>query len=205
VGSAKQRSVREELEPQVYFTYAQVTGTFGTLVIRTAVDPLSVADSVRQAVWSVDQDQPVWKIRTLDSLMERDTAADRFAMLLMTALSGLALLLSALGTYGMLNNTVTQRTRELGIRLALGAPSAGVLRLVLKQGLKLLAFGGILGTIGAALPARLLRSLLYGVKPGDISAFALGLTVIVFIGLLASYVPARRATGVDPMVALREE
>jgi predicted permease len=205
VGSAKQRSVREELEPQVYFPYAQVTGTFGTLVIRTAVDPMGLAESVRQAVWSVDQDQPVWKIRTVDSLIERDTAADRFAMLLMTALGGLALLLSALGTYGMLNNTVMQRTRELGIRMALGAPAACVLRLVLQQGLTLLAFGGALGAAGAVLSARLLRSLLYAVKPGDIPAFALGLSVIVLMGLLASYVPARRATGVDPMVALREE
>lgn len=205
VGSAKQLNVREELQAQVYFTYAQVTGTFGTLVIRAAVDPMSLAESVRQAVWSVDKDQPVWKIRTVDSLIEKDTAPDRFAMLLMTALSGLALFLSALGTYGMLSNMVAQRTHELGVRMALGAPIGSVLRLVMNHGFKLLLIGCGFGAGGAVLSSRLLGSLLYGVAPQDLTAFALGLMLMAAIGLVASYLPARRATRVDPMVALREE
>jgi putative ABC transport system permease protein len=205
VGSAKQLNVREELAPQVYFTYAQDTGTFGTLVIRTVADPISVTDDVRRAVWSVDKDQPVWRIRTMDSIIERDTAPDRFAMVLMTGLSILALVLSALGTYGMLSNMVTQRTRELGVRLALGAPPANLRRLVLAQGISLIALGTALGLGTAAVCARLIRSLLFGVAPGDLSAFALGLAAMVAFGMLASYLPARRATRVDPMVVLRYE
>ena len=205
VGSAKQRNVREEFEPQVYFTYAQVTGIFGTLVIRTLTDPMSLSESVRQAVWSVDKDQPVWKVRSVDSMIARDTAPDQFAMLLMTGLSGLALLLSALGTYAMLSNMVTHRTRELGVRLALGAPTASVLRLVLIRGFILLALGTMLGLVGSAVCVRLIRSLLYGSVAGDIWAFAFGLAAMAATGLLASYLPARRATRVDPLVALRYE
>jgi len=205
VGNARQRNVREVLQPQIYFPYAQVPGIFGTLVVRAAVEPMSLSEAVRQAVWSVDKDQPVWKVRTVDFLIARDTAPDRFAMLLMSALSALALMLSALGTYGMLSNTVHQRTRELGVRMALGASKAGLLKLVLMQGLKLLAAGGALGLAGAIVSARLIASLLYGVTPGDPTTFLLGLAAMLLIGVFATYLPARRATRVDPLVALRYE
>src|SRR5262249_50716088 len=159
-------------------------GIFGTLVVRTAVDPMSLSEAVRQAVWSVDKDQPVWKIRTVDFLMERDTAPDRFAMVMMSALSGLALFLSALGTYGMLSNAVQQRTRELGVRIALGATRSGVFKLVLLRGLSLIGAGVALGVLGAIVAAHLISALLYSVPPGDITAFALGVIAMVLIGLL---------------------
>lgn len=205
VGNAKQRNIREALQPQVYFPYTQVPGIFGTLVVRTAVEPMALSEAVRQAVWSVDKDQPVWRVRSVDFLIRHDTAPDRFAMLLMSALSALALLLSALGTYGMLSNTVHQRIREMGVRIALGARPATVLQHVLMQGLKLIFLGCALGVPGAIVSARLIRTLLYGVNPGDITVFVLGVTLMVAIGLLAAYFPARRATRVDPLVALRYE
>jgi putative ABC transport system permease protein len=205
VGSAKQRFVREELQPQIYFTYAQVPGIFATLVVRTGMEPMSMSEAVRQAVWSVDKDQPVWRVRSVDYLIQHDTAPDRFLMLLMSALGLLALVLSALGTYGMLSNAVSQRTRELGVRMALGATSGSVLKLVLMQGLKLIGIGGALGLMGSFGATRLISKLLYGVAPNDVATFALGATAMIVVGLLASLVPARRATKVDPIVALRYE
>jgi len=205
VGSAKQRNVREELQPQIYFSYAQSPNIFGTLVVRTAVEPMGLSNAVRQAVWSVDKDQPVWKVRTVDFLIERDTAPDRFAMIMMSALSALALILSALGTYGMLSNAVQQRAREIGVRMALGATRSNVLKLVLLRGLTLIGAGVALGLLGAIASARLISTLLYNVSPGDITAFALAVAVMVLVGMLASYLPARRATRVDPLVALRDE
>ncbi|HEU4416910.1 MAG TPA: ABC transporter permease, partial [Candidatus Angelobacter sp.] len=137
VGNAKQRSLREDFAPQIYFSYAQVTGNFGTLVVRTAVPPEDLTEPVRQAVWRIDKDQPVWRIRTLDSLIAKDVAPGRFVMLLMAAFSGLAVVLSGLGTYAMLSHSVHQRTRELGLRMALGAGRGSIFKLILAQGVRL--------------------------------------------------------------------
>ena len=205
VGSAKQRALREIFEPQIYFSYAQVTGNFGTLVVRTAEPPENLVEPIRQAIWSVDKDQPVWRIRTMDSLIAKDLAPGRFAMLLMSAFGALALLLSALGTYAMLSYAVSQRTRELGIRIALGADRRSLLKLVLSQGTRLMAAGGLLGLLGAFISARLLGSMLYLINPIDITTFFCSLCVMALIAMLASYLPARRATRVDPVIALRND
>ena len=205
VGNAKQRSLRESFEPQIYFSYAQVTGNFGTLVVRTAVPPDDLSEAVRQAVWRIDKDQPVWRVRTLDSLIAKDVAPGRFVMLLMAAFSGLALLLSGLGTYAMLSHTVNQRTRELGLRMALGAARGNIFRLILGQGLQVLAVGSVLGLAGALCAARLLGSLLYRVNPADMATFCMSVCILALIALLAGYLPAKRATRVDPMISLRNE
>ncbi|HYL93147.1 MAG TPA: ABC transporter permease [Alphaproteobacteria bacterium] len=205
VGDAKQISRREASRPQIYFSYAQVPSIFGTLVIRTAVDPMSVGDAVRNAVWSVDKNQPVWKIRTLDDLMQRDIAPDRFLVFLISAFGALALLLSAIGTYGMLSQAVHQRVRELGVRMALGATPGSIIKLVLLQGIKLAAAGGTLGLLCAFASTRLVAGLLFGVAPVDATSFFSGLVFMALVASFASYIPARRATKVDPMVALRQE
>jgi predicted permease len=205
VGDAKQISRREPSQPEIYFSYAQVPDIFGTLAVRTATEPMSLSDAVRQAVWSIDKDQPVWKIRTVEYLMQRDVAPDRFVVFLISGFGALALLLSALGTYGMLSNAVHQRVRELGVRMALGATPAEVLRLVMWQGLKLTALGGGLGLFGAFATTRMLSRLLFGVTPGDPASFAFGWAFATLTAMLAGYLPARRATRVDPMVALRDE
>lgn len=205
VGNVRQKTVRDAVEPQIYFPFAQSPGIFGTLVVRTALNPTGLSDAVRQAIWSVDKEQPVWKVRTMDFLLQKDTAPDRFVMLLMSALGLLALGLSALGTYAMLSNAVTQRTREMGIRMALGAARQDILSLVLCQGFKLVLIGAALGLAAAMISSHLLSNLLYGVGPGDLTSFALGLGVLGAVALFACWLPARRATRVDPLVALRYE
>jgi ABC-type antimicrobial peptide transport system permease subunit len=203
VGNAKQMSLRDNDEAEIYTCYSQDSGIFGTLVVRTTVDPMSLADPVRQAVWSIDNDQPVWKVRTLAFLVERDVESDRFLMVLMLAFGVLALGLTALGTYGVLSNAVNQRQREIGVRMAMGAQPSALRGLVLTRGMKLALVGGLIGVAAAAAGTRLVSSLLYGISPLDPAAFITSFATMQFVAFLASYVPAHRATRVDPMRALR--
>jgi putative ABC transport system permease protein len=203
VGNTKQMSLRDTDEAEIYTCYGQDPGIFGTLVVRTAVDPMSLADAVRQAVWSLDKDQPVWKVRTLAFLVERDVASDRFLMVLMLGFGVLALALTALGTYGVLSNAVNQRQQEIGVRMALGAQPGALRGLVLTRGIKLALVGGLIGVAAAAAGTRLVSSLLYGISPLDPAAFITGFAAILLVAFAASYLPAHRATRVDPIRALR--
>ncbi len=205
VADVKQYAARDEQQPYIYFPYAQIPGIFATLVVRTAVEPMSLSNAVRAAVWKVDSDQPVWKIRTMQWLLDRDVAPDRFVMVLMSCFGLLALGLSVLGTYGVIAYSVVQRTREIGVRMALGATPMNVLRLVLREACRLLLIGLVIGLVGALAATRLLGQLLYGVRPNDPLTFSLVMGAMVGAALIASYIPARRATRVDPMVALRYE
>src|SRR5205085_1704138 len=137
VGDAKQYDIGEQQRPQIYTAYAQNPHIFGTLVVRARVEPLSLAKSVREAVWSVDPDQPVWKVRTVEYLLNLNVADRRFVLYLMACFAALALMLTALGIYGVVSYTVAQRTHEIGIRVALGAQGRDVLRLVLRHGMGL--------------------------------------------------------------------
>jgi putative ABC transport system permease protein len=141
----------------------------------------------------------------MDVLMHLDLAPDKFIAILIAAFGALALVLSALGTYGMLNNAVQQRLKEMGIRMALGATPGSVLGLVLRQGLKLASLGGVIGLICAFAATRLISSLLFGVSSSDIASYLAAWLVMTFVAGLACYLPARRATRVDPLVALRYE
>jgi predicted permease len=205
VGDAKQISLRDSDEAEIYFPYNQQPGIFGTLVVRTAVDPMPLADEVRQAVWSLDKDQPVWKVRTLEFLIDRDLEDDRLLMILMTGFGVLAVVLTALGTYGVLSNTVSQRRHEIGIRMALGADLIEVRNMVMRQGMKLVLIGGAIGVLAAAAASRMITSVLYGVSVLDIEAYVAGLTIMIAVAFLASYLPARRATRVNPTIVLRCE
>jgi putative ABC transport system permease protein len=205
VGNAKQMSLRDTDEAELYLASQQDPDLFGTLIVRTAPDPMSMAEPVRQAVWSVDKDQPVWKIRTVEFLVHRDMGSDRFLMLLMAGFGVLALVLSALGTYGVLSNAVNQRQQEIGIRMALGAQPASLRRLVMGRGIKLALIGGVIGVAAAAATSRLLSGVLYGISSLDLAAYLLGWATMTLIALLASYLPARVATRVDPVRALRCE
>jgi len=205
VGNVKQYKSRDEHQDYIYVPYAQMPGNFGTLVVKTAVEPMSLSSAVREAVWRVDRDQPVWKIRTMEWLLDRDVSPDRFVMVLMSCFGVLALGLTVLGTYGVIAYSVVQRTREIGVRMALGATPASVLTLVLREGCRLAAIGILIGLAGALSASSLLGKLLYGVRPSDPLTFALVLAVMILAALTASYLPARRATKVDPMVALRYE
>ena len=207
VGDAKHYWIEEEQKPQMYDAYSQDPGLFATAVIRTDVEPLGLAEQVRQAIWKVDADQPMWKIRTVDFLVQRSTADRKFLMALMGIFATLALVLTIIGLYGVISYLVNQRTQEIGIRMALGAQMRDILNMVLKQGMVLVLMGIGLGLAGAWLWTRLMSRLrlLYQVSATDPLTFAAISLLLITVALLACYLPARRATKVDPLVALRDE
>jgi putative ABC transport system permease protein len=206
VRDVRQFELESEPKPQVYLSYLQA-GIFRPkqLVVRTSVEPRGLAASVRGAVWSVDKDQPVSDISTMEEVVSESLARQRFSVLLLGVFAGLALLLAAVGIYGVMSYTVEQRRHEIGIRMALGAQAGDVLRLAVGQGLKLVLWGVLLGLCAALALTRLMSSLLYGVSATDPATFAAISLLLVCAGLLASYIPARRATKVDPLTALRYE
>jgi putative ABC transport system permease protein len=205
VGDAKHYWLEEESKPQMYGAYSQQPGLFATLVIRTSVEPLSLSEQVRQAVWKVDSDQPMWKIRTVEFLVNRSVADRKFLMALMGIFASLALVLTMIGLYGVISYLVNQRTQEIGIRMALGAQMRDILAMVLKQGMVLVLTGVALGLAAAWILTRLMSRLLYHVSATDPLTFAGISLLLITVALLACYIPARRATKVDPLVALRYE
>jgi putative ABC transport system permease protein len=191
---------------QMYFSYRQLKDLApNALVVRTAVEPMSLAASVRNAIWSVDKDQTVADIDTMDYIVAQAVARQRFSMLLLGLFAGLALLLASIGIYGVMSYAVAQRTREIGIRIALGAPRADVLQMTIMQGLKLVGAGMMIGLLAALLVTRVMATLLFGITATDPITFV-GISLVLFtVAILASYVPALRATRVDPIVALRAQ
>jgi putative ABC transport system permease protein len=175
------------------------------LVLRAEADAGLLASVLRKEVMAVDPDQPVSNIQTMEQLMAASITRPRFVMLLLGLLSLIALVLAAVGIYGLMSYSIVERTHEIGIRMALGAQEADVLRMVVGQGLKLIAVGLFIGVAGAFLLTRLMSSLLYGVSAVDPLTFGAVSLLLTLVALLACYVPARRATRVDPMVALRYE
>jgi putative ABC transport system permease protein len=173
--------------------------------VRTTVDPLSLVGAVRGAVLSIDPNQPISNVSTLEKVVDESVAQRRLNMLLMGLFGALAMLLSAVGIYGLLSHAVTQRTHEMGIRMALGAQVSDVLKLVLKQGMMLAVIGEAIGLVGALALTRLIRGLLFGVTPNDVTTFVVVAGVLGIVALMACYLPARRATKVDPLIALRYE
>ena len=192
-------------EPAYYIPASQAPLEDMTILVRTTTDPLSIVGALRQAVWSIDPNQPIANISTLEKVVDDSVAPRRLNMLLMGLFGGLAMLLSAVGIYGLLSHAVTQRTQEMGIRMALGAQVNDVLKLVLKQGMMLVVIGEIIGLAGALALTRLIRGLLFGVTPNDATTFVVVAAVLGVVALLACYFPARRATKVDPLIALRYE
>src|SRR5262249_17973083 len=147
--------------------YSQMPGIFATVVARTTVEPMSLAEAVRQAVWKVDSDQPMWKVRTVDFLLDRRIADRRFVMVLMGGFAVLALVLTVIGLYGVISYMVNQRTQEIGVRMALGAGWSSILGMILRQGMTLVFIGVALGLAAAWLVTRLMATLLYGVTATD--------------------------------------
>ncbi|HEV8139892.1 MAG TPA: ABC transporter permease [Pyrinomonadaceae bacterium] len=205
VGDAKHYWLEETQQPQMYGAYSQQPGYFATVVIRTKVEPLSLSEQVRQALWKVDADQPMWKIRTVEFLVNRSVADRKFLLALMGLFASLAMILTMLGLYGVISYLVKQRTQEIGIRLALGAQMRDILQMVLKQGMILVLTGVALGLATAWLSTRLISRLLYQVSATDPVTFGAISAFLIVVALLACYLPARRATKVDPLVALRYE
>jgi putative ABC transport system permease protein len=205
VGDAKHYWLDEEAQPQMYDAYSQSPGIFATVVVRTTVEPMSLAEPVRQAVWKVDGDQPMWKARTLESLIDRSMADRRFLMVLMGVFAALALALTIIGLYGVMSYAVSQRTQEIGVRMALGAGAGNIHRMVLRQGMKLVLIGVAGGLAAAWSLTRLMANLLFGVTATDPLTFGSISLALTLVALLACWIPARRATKVDPIIALRYE
>jgi predicted permease len=205
VGNVKQRALEDMSEPQLYRSYAQDPYAFATLVVRTKGNPLSLANSVKRAVWSVERQQSVWKVRTFEYLVDRSYSYLRYITWTLLWFAALALLLAAIGLYGLLSYAVTQRTPELGIRMAIGASPADMLRKVFRDGLVLTTIGIITGIAGASGLTRFLRSQLFEVTPTEPAVYAAVAFVLLIVASLAMWFPARRAMRVDPMVALRQE
>jgi predicted permease len=189
---------------RLYYPVSQTPRQSMALVIKTGLDPLTLVSQVRAAVQSIDPEQPIADVRTMDQWVSRSLEVRRTPMVLLTIFGAVALVLSAIGIYGVIAFGVTQRVREFGIRQALGADRRSILSLVLRQGVGTTAIGIVLGLVGAAAATRLLESQLFSVSSRDTTIFA-GVTLLLFaVALLACYIPARRATQVDPIVALRE-
>jgi predicted permease len=195
--------------PMIYTPAYQIESgatRFAVFVVRTRLaQPAALAASVRQAVWSVDRDVPVFDVRAMGDIVSRSLATRRFAVTLLASFAAAALLLAVVGLYGVLSYAVTQRTSELGVRFALGATPARVVQMVLGDGLRLVAAGTAIGAAVGALAARLMSGLLFGVRPFDLATFAVAAALLVSVGLMASFLPARRAARLDPMTALRSE
>jgi putative ABC transport system permease protein len=205
VGNVKYTGLDAKEEPAYYEPHLQNPIRFMHLVVRGASDPMALLPAIRAEVWSLDKDLPVARVRTMSQLLSESVAQPRFRTLLLGIFSGVALLLAAVGIYGVMSYSVTQRTHEIGVRMALGANPADIVGMVVGQGLKLALAGAALGLAGAYAATRLLSSLLFGVSATDTVTFAGISALLTAVAVLASYIPARRATKVDPMTALRYE
>jgi putative ABC transport system permease protein len=205
VGDTKM-SLDKEAGQQMYIPYAQ-DANWGSLslVVRTSGEPTAAAASVREAIRSIDKGVATYNLKTLNDVISTSAAPRRLPMLLLTAFAAVAMLLAMLGIYGITSYYVTQRTHEIGVRMALGAQIADVLKLVLRRAMLLAVIGVVLGLAGAALITRYLTSLLFGVQPFDVMTFAGVALVLIAVALIAAVIPARRATKVDPLHALRYE
>jgi putative ABC transport system permease protein len=190
---------------QAYLPLWQYGGAGRAVVLKTAVPPETLVENVRQEVRALDPDQPIYNLHTLDDIRDRSLAPPRLNLALLALFAGIALTLAVVGLYGVLAYAVTQRTREIGIRMALGAQQGDVLKLILKHGAKLTLIGIALGLAGAFGLTHLLKRLLYEIKPADPLTFAVVPLVLTTVALLACWLPARRAAHVDPMEALRDE
>jgi ABC-type antimicrobial peptide transport system permease subunit len=205
VGRVKQYALDSDGRIALYFSHTQSPSRALYVAVRSRGEPAALAPSIRTEIRAIDPDLPLYHVRPMTEWVDHSLARNRFAMQLLSLFAGLALALTTVGVYGVVSYLVNQSRREIGIRMALGATERAVLRLVLRQGLAIALLGGTIGLAAALGLTRLMESLLFGVKGTDALTFAtvaLGLTAVT---LIASYVPARRAARIDPMVSLRAE
>jgi putative ABC transport system permease protein len=205
VADVKARGLTEEMTPQYYLPLSQALITAPTLAIRTEGDPNAVVTAVRTAVASMDSTVPLFSVRTMDEYVSMSSAQSRFQAVLLSCFGGIALVLFAVGLYAVLSYTVSQRTVEIGVRMALGAKREDMLVMFLKQGLRLTSLGAIAGVCAAVVLARFMSSMLYEVKALDPSSFISVFLVVAVVSVAASSIPALRAMLVDPIVALKDE
>ena len=202
VGDTKTGSLTGEGGAQIYVPNAQAEWNLMGLVIRTAGDPAAFAATLRHEVQALDKDQPIYNVRTMDDVVANSLGTRRVSMQLFTVFAIAALLLAAIGIYGVMAYSVTQRTQEIGIRMALGAQKSDVLRLVVRQGMTLAAIGVVVGLVGALGLTRVISNLLFGVGASDPTTFIVISLLLIAVAFVACYLPARRAAKLDPVIAL---
>jgi putative ABC transport system permease protein len=190
---------------QVYLPLRQSPTPGMAVVARTERDPAAFGRTLQDVIWSVDPEQPIFQLSTMEQIVARAVFLPRLSTTLLVLFATVALLLAALGIYGVLSYSVTQRTREIALRMALGSDGGRTVALVVRHSLVLIAAGAVGGLVGSALLARWLARVLYGIGPFDAPSFALAALVLVVVGIIATLLPAVRAMRVDPMVALREQ
>ena len=205
VRDIKHRTLEEEPQPEVYTPYLQTSDWALGIVVRTTSDPRSLAAAVRQAIWAADREVPIFRFATMDEFVSDSVSGRRFNLTLLSIFAVIALSLAAIGTYGVTSYAVTQRTHEIGIRMALGAQRGSVMTLIIRQGMTVILIGISIGVITATALARLMRGLLYEVGAGDPLTYIFVTVLLSGVALLACYFPARSATRVDPMIAIRHE
>jgi putative ABC transport system permease protein len=205
VADVKANGLERQTLPMIYWNHPQFPQIFNNLMIRTEGDSLQAVAAIKQQIWAVDKEQTISSIRTMDEVLANSVAQRQFYMLLLAIFAGVALLLAAIGIYGVMSYTVSQRTHEIGIRMALGARQGAVLKMIAGQAMLLAAIGIGLGLLAAYGLTHLMSSLLYGVSATDTLTFASVASLLTTVALVACVVPARRATKVDPMIALRYE
>ena len=205
VGNIRQESITDEAIPELYVPSTQMPMNGVTVFVRTTSDPLAVAGAVRKEVLAIDKDQPIHGVKTLTQRVEEVAAVSRSLMLLFTAFALLAVILGAVGIYGIVSYSVTQRTHEIGIRMALGARAGNVLSLIMRNGFTLVLTGIVIGVAGAFALTRFLTTILFGVTPTDSVTFVFVSLMFFVIAMIAALIPALRATRVDPLIALRYE
>jgi putative ABC transport system permease protein len=205
VGNTKHFRLSEPQLLQAYVPHAQRPQIFTTVALRATGDPLPLANAVRAAIWRVDKDQPVWAVVTMERLLDGAVGSPRLIVRLTAGFAIIALLLGAIGIYGVLSYTMSQRTNEVGLRIALGAEARQVVRMVVGEGMRIIGFAVAIGLVASFAATRLLRNQLFGVGPTDVATFSIVTVLLAAVAVLACYVPARRASRVDPMVALRTD
>ncbi|HMJ07214.1 MAG TPA: FtsX-like permease family protein, partial [Chthoniobacterales bacterium] len=204
-GDVRGTRLNDEPYAQIYTSYLQNPRRSCSLIVRTAGEPTQMLTAIREQIWKLDRQQPLYNVRTVDQVLAQSIARPRFNMLLITILAGVALVLAAVGIYGVISYSVSQRIHEIGVRMALGATTGDVLRLVVGQGMLLAGIGLGVGLLAAFGLTRVMASLLFGVSVTDPITYG-GLALLLgLIALLACYIPARRATKVNPVTALRAE
>ena len=205
VGDVHNQGLDSEPKKQVYLPMRQSPSAGMALVARTSSDPAAFANTIQRVIWEVDPEQPIYELSTMDQILARAVFLPRLSTTLLATFALAALLLAALGIYGVLSYSVSQRTKEIGLRMALGASSGDTVALIVRHSVTMVAIGGAVGLVAAVLLARSMSGILYGVGPFDLPSFAAAATVLMFAGVTASLLPALRTTRVDPMVALRDQ
>jgi predicted permease len=205
VGDIKSDGFDAPTAPHIYLPVRQSPGYSSVVFLRSAGNPETLGESIRHEVQSIDPNIPVFSVRTMDQIISRSMAERRFALQLLGIFAGVALLLAAIGIYGVMAYSFSQRTHEIGIRIALGAQRMDIFRMAVGEGMQLVAIGLAIGLMGAAALTRSVRTMLFDVSPADPITFGAISATLAAVAFLACYVPARRATRVDPLVALRDE